>query len=47
MTSAGPSAIVATGRSGISSRAYSPGPYAELESMIAAWDREYLKALGE
>ncbi len=32
---------------GISSRAYSPGPYAELESMIAAWDREYLKALGE
>jgi Rieske 2Fe-2S family protein len=31
---------------GISSRAYRPGPYAELESMIAAWDREYLKALG-
>jgi Rieske 2Fe-2S family protein len=30
---------------GISSRAYTPGPYAELESMIAAWDREYLKAL--
>ena len=32
---------------GISSRAYTPGPYAELESMIAAWDREYLRALGE
>lgn len=30
---------------GISSQAYSPGPYAELESMIAAWDREYLAAL--
>jgi len=32
---------------GIASRAYTPGPYAELESMIAAWDREYLAALGE
>lgn len=32
---------------GIASRAYTPGPYAELESMIAAWDREYLSALGE
>lgn len=32
---------------GISSRAYTPGPYAELESMIAAWDREYLRQLGE
>lgn len=31
---------------GVSSRAYTPGPYAELESMIAALDREYLKALG-
>ncbi len=30
---------------GIASRAYVPGPYAELESMIAAWDREYLRAL--
>ncbi len=30
---------------GISSRAYIPGPYAELESMLAAWDREYLKLL--
>ena len=32
---------------GIASRAYTPGPYSELESMIAAWDREYLRALGE
>ena len=32
---------------GISSRAYTPGPYSELESMIAAWDREYLRALDE
>ncbi len=30
---------------GISSRAYQPGPYSALESMIAAWDREYLRAL--
>ncbi len=32
---------------GVASRAYVPGPYAELESMIAALDREYLTALGE
>jgi len=32
---------------GISSSAYLPGPYSGLESMIAAWDREYLRALGE
>ncbi len=31
---------------GIASRAYVPGPYADLESMIAAWDRHYLAALG-
>jgi len=31
---------------GISSRAYSPGPYASLESQLAAFDREYLRALG-
>ena len=30
---------------GISAKAYQPGPYSELESMIAAWDREYLKVL--
>ena len=34
-------------QAGIGSRVYSPGPYAELESMIAAWDREYLRSLGE
>ncbi len=31
---------------GIASRAYVPGPYAALESMVAAWDRNYLAALG-
>lgn len=30
---------------GVASRAYTPGPYADLESMIAALDREYLRAL--
>jgi len=32
---------------GISSRAYTPGPYADLESQLAAFDREYLRALGD
>ena len=32
---------------GVATRAYQPGPYSELESMIAAWDRQYLQALGE
>jgi len=32
---------------GVASRAYRPGPYSGLESMIAAWDREYLAAMGE
>jgi Rieske 2Fe-2S family protein len=32
---------------GISSRAYRPGPYAELESMLATWDRQYLETIGE
>jgi len=32
---------------GIESSAYSPGPYANLESMIAALDREYLRSLGQ
>ena len=32
---------------GIASRAYVPGPYSDLESMVAAWDRNYLAALGE
>jgi len=32
---------------GVSSRAYSPGPYSDLESVLAAWDREYLTSLRE
>jgi glycine betaine catabolism A len=32
---------------GISSRAYRPGPYSPRESIPAAWDREYLRVLGE
>ena len=31
---------------GISSRAYRPGPYADLEAQLAAFDQEYLRALG-
>ena len=30
---------------GVASRAYTPGPYSNLESMVAALDREYLSAL--
>ena len=30
---------------GISSRAYQPGPYADLESLLAAFDREYLRSM--
>lgn len=33
-------------QAGISSRAYRPGPYAELESQLAAFDRHYLARLG-
>src|SRR6266446_10511144 len=32
---------------GISSRAYQPGPYSPRENIPAAWDREYLRAMGE
>jgi len=32
---------------GIASSAYQPGPYSPRESIPAAWDREYLRALGE
>ncbi len=32
---------------GISSRAYQPGPWSPRESIPAAWDREYLRALGK
>lgn len=31
---------------GVASRAWQPGPYAELESQLAAFDRQYLRALG-
>ena len=31
---------------GIGSRGYIPGPYSELESQLAAFDREYLRVLG-
>lgn len=34
------------GQKGVSSPAYQPGPYADLESMIATWDRQYLEQLG-
>ncbi len=33
-------------QAGIASRRYVPGPYSTQESLLAAWDREYLKALG-
>ena len=32
---------------GISSRGYVPGPYSEMESQLAAFDREYLRVLGD
>ncbi len=32
---------------GIASRAYRPGPYSPRESIPAAWDREYLRRLGD
>lgn len=32
---------------GLASRAYQPGPYSPRESIPAAWDREYLRVLGE
>ena len=39
--------VSALSQRGISSQAYTPGPYSELESMLAAWDREYLRSIGE
>jgi Rieske 2Fe-2S family protein len=32
---------------GVSSRVYQPGPYSPRESIPAAWDRTYLRALGQ
>ena len=31
---------------GVSSRAYQPGPYSPREGIAAAWDREFLRAIG-
>jgi len=38
--------LCAISQQGISSRVYGPGPYAELESQLAAFDREYLRVMG-
>lgn len=32
---------------GVASRAYQPGPYADLESVLAAFDREYLASMAD
>ena len=32
-------------QAGISSRKYAPGPYSPRESLLAAWDREYLRRM--
>lgn len=39
--------LCANAQRGIASSAYVPGPYAEIESQLAAFDREYLAAMGE
>jgi len=39
--------VCETTMQGVSSRAYRPGPFSPLESIPAAFDREYLRALGE
>ena len=38
--------LCANAHKGVASRAYRPGPYADLESQLAAFDREYLRAMG-
>ncbi|MEZ5332476.1 MAG: aromatic ring-hydroxylating dioxygenase subunit alpha [Thermoanaerobaculia bacterium] len=38
--------LCANAQRGIASSAYLPGPYAEIESQLAAFDREYLAAMG-
>ena len=38
--------LCANAQRGVASRAYRPGPYAEIESEVAAFDRQYLKAMG-
>jgi len=32
---------------GVSSRAYTPGPYAQAEGLLWQFDQEYLRALGD
>jgi Rieske 2Fe-2S family protein len=39
-------ALVANAQKGVASSAWEPGPYSELESQLAAFDRHYLSALG-
>jgi Rieske 2Fe-2S family protein len=33
-------------QAGVASRAYTPGPYANAEGLLAAFDRHYLKVMG-
>ncbi|HVS64501.1 MAG TPA: aromatic ring-hydroxylating dioxygenase subunit alpha [Thermoanaerobaculia bacterium] len=39
--------LCANAQRGVASRAYRAGPYSEMESEVAAFDRQYLKALGD
>ena len=39
--------ICELGQAGIASRKYAPGPYSPRESLLAAWDREYLRRFEE
>jgi Rieske 2Fe-2S family protein len=39
--------VCETTQQGVSSRAYRPGPFSPLENIPAAFDEEYLRALGE
>jgi Rieske 2Fe-2S family protein len=38
--------IIEQSQLGIASRRYTPGPYSPRESLVAAWDREYLRLMG-
>lgn len=38
--------LCANTQKGVASNAWEPGPYSELESQLAAFDRQYLRALG-
>jgi glycine betaine catabolism A len=39
--------LCANAHLGVTSRAWQPGPYSELESQLAAFDRQYRRAMGE